>query len=97
MARIFVLAFTVALCGGALAAAPEFDTEHFCADFASGHTTGNMSDMAKAVCVLSEQSTKPIVDKAWDRVSATNKDTCLRTARELYVYLAKCLGSVQGR
>ena len=96
MARIFVLAFTVALCGGALAAAPEFDTEHFCTDFASGHTTANMSDMAKAVCVLSEQSTKDH-HKAWDRVSATNKDTCLRTARELYVYLAKCRGPVQGR
>ena len=58
---------------------------------------GNMGDMAKAVCLLSEQSTKTIVEKAWDRVPATNKDMCLKTAGELYVYLAKCLGSVQGR
>jgi hypothetical protein len=35
--------------------------------------------------------------KAWDRISVTNKDMCLKTAGESYVYLAKCLGSVQGR
>ena len=97
MARIFALALALMVCGGAQAAAPEFDTEHFCADFASGRASGNMGDMAKAVCLLSEQSTKTIVDKAWDRLSATNRDMCLKTAGESYVYLAKCLGSVQGR
>ena len=97
MARIFALVLALTVCGGASAATPEFDTEHFCADFASGHASGSMGDMAKAVCLLSEQSTKTVVEKAWDRVSATNKDTCLKTARESYVYLAKCLGSVQGR
>jgi hypothetical protein len=35
MARIFVLALALMSCGGAQAAAPEFDTEHFCADFAA--------------------------------------------------------------
>jgi hypothetical protein len=96
MARIFALVLALTVCGGACAAAPEFDTDHFCADFASGHAIG-MGDMAKAVCLLSEQSTKTVVEKAWDRVPATNKDTCLKTARESYVYLAKCLSSVQGR
>ena len=97
MARIFALVLALTVCGGAHAAAPEFDTDHFCADFASGHEIGNIGDMAKAVCLLSEQSTKTVVEKAWDRVPATNKDTCLKTARESYVYLAKCLSSVQGR
>ena len=100
MARIFVLALVLMTCGAAQAAAPEFDIEHFCADFAGSHANGGMGgmgDMAKAVCVLSEQSTKTIVDKAWDRVSVTNRDMCVKTAGESYVYLAKCLGSVQGR
>ena len=56
-----------------------------------------MGDLAKTVCLLSEQSTKTIVDKDWDRVSVTNRDMCLKTAGESYVYVAKCLGSVQGR
>jgi hypothetical protein len=97
MARIFVSAFVLMMCGAAQAAAPQFDTEHFCADFAGSHATGSMGDMAKAVCLLSEQSTKTSVDKAWDRVSITNRDMCVKTARDSYVYLAKCLGSVQGR
>src|SRR5215467_2583891 len=97
MARILVLALVLMMCGRAQAAAPEFDTEHFCADFAGSHATGAMGDMAKAVCLLSEQSTKTIVDKAWNRVSVTNRDMCVKTAGESYVYLARCLGSVQGR
>ena len=97
MARIFVLALALMACGGAQAAAPEFDTEHFCADFAGSHASGGMGEMAKAVCLLSEQSTRTVVDKAWDRVSVTNRDMCLKSAGDSYVYLAKCLGSVQGR
>jgi hypothetical protein len=50
MARIFVLVFVLMICGGAQAAAPEFDTEHVCADFAGSHATGGMGDMAKAGC-----------------------------------------------
>jgi hypothetical protein len=56
-----------------------------------------MGDMAKAVCLLSERSTRTIVDKAWDRVSTDNKESCLKTSRESYVYLAKCLSSAPGR
>ena len=97
MARIFVLALALMSCGGAQAAAPEFDTEHFCADFAGSHASGGMGDMAKAVCLLSEQSTRAIVDKAWDRISVTNKDMCLKTAGESYVFLAKFLGPFKGR
>ena len=97
MARIFVLALVLMMCGAAQAAAPEFDIEHFCANFAGSHANGGMGDMAKAVCLLSEQSTKTIVDKAWNRVSVTNRDMCVKTAGESYVYLARCLGSVQGR
>jgi hypothetical protein len=47
MARIFVLALALMSCGGAQAAAPEFDTEHFCADFAGSHASGGMGDMAR--------------------------------------------------
>ena len=56
MGRIFVLAFVLMMYGGAQAAAPEFDTEHFCADFAGSRANGAMGDMAKAVCLLSEQN-----------------------------------------
>ena len=55
-----------------------------------------MGGMARAMCLLSEQSTKAIVDKAWDRGSVSNRGMRV-TAGESYVYLAKCLGSVQGR
>jgi hypothetical protein len=54
MARNFVLALVLMMCGGAQAAAPEFDIEHFCADFAGSHANGGTGDMAKAVCLLSE-------------------------------------------
>ena len=97
MICILVSVFVLMLCGGAQAAAPEFDTEHFCADFAEGHASGSMGDMAKEVCLLSERSTRTIVDKAWDRVSTDNKESCLKTSRESYVYLAKCLSSAPGR
>jgi len=97
MARILVLALVLMMCGAAQAAAPEFDIEHFCANFAGSHANGGMGDMAKAVCLLSEQSTKTIVDKARERISVTNRDMCVKTAGASYVYLAKRLGSVQGR
>jgi len=97
MARIFLVVFAIMLSGGAQAAAPAFDTEHFCAGFAEGHASGNMGDMARAVCLLSEQSTKTIVDKAWSHVSADAQAACLKAAKESYVYLVQCLNSVQGQ
>jgi hypothetical protein len=30
-----------------------------------------MGDIAKAVCLLSEESTKEVVDKAWDHIQPT--------------------------
>jgi len=36
----FVLALVLMMCGGEQAVAPEFDTEHFCADFAGSHANG---------------------------------------------------------
>jgi hypothetical protein len=47
-----VLALVLMMCGGAQAAAPEFDIEHFCPDFAGSHANGGMGDMAKAVCLV---------------------------------------------
>jgi hypothetical protein len=55
MICILVSVFVLMLCGGAQAAAPEFDTEHFCADFAEGHASGSMGDMAKEVCLPVDQ------------------------------------------
>jgi hypothetical protein len=92
MARIFVLALVLMMCGSA-----HSTPSIFVRIWSESHANGGMGDMAKTVCLLSEQSTKTIVDKDWDRVSVTNRDMCLKTARESYVYLAKCLGSVQGR
>lgn len=82
------------LAGGVQAAAPVFDMDHFCTGFAQSHASGNMSDMAKAICMLSEESTKAVVDKAWDHVSAVNKATCLKAAEQSYVNLAHCLQSL---
>lgn len=47
-----VLALVLTMCGGAQAAAPEFDIEHFCTDFAGSHANGGMGDIAKAVCLV---------------------------------------------
>jgi hypothetical protein len=97
MARFFLVIFAIVLSSGAQAAAPEFNTEHFCGDFAEKRGGDSMGGIAKAVCILSEQSTKTVVDKAWDHVSAGNRDTCLKAAGESYVSLAKCLGEAQAQ
>ena len=97
MARILVALFVVMLCGGAQAAAPEFNTEHFCSDFADKRGGDSMGGIARAVCILSEQSTKTVVAKAWDHVSADGRETCVKGAGESYVKLAQCLGSVTGQ
>jgi hypothetical protein len=96
MLRIFVILLAVASAGSARAAAPEFNTEHFCADFADKRGGGSMGGLASAVCVLSEQSTKTIVEAAWSHVSAESRETCLKAAGESYVSLAQCLNEVQG-
>jgi hypothetical protein len=85
------------MCGGAQAAAPEFDIEHFARTSREATQTAAWVTWPRRCAWLSEQSTKTIVDKAWDRVSVTNRDMCVKTAGTSYVYLAKCLGSVQGR
>lgn len=55
MIRLSILVIALMLSGGVQAAAPAFDTEHFCAGFAETHASANMGDMARAVCLLSEQ------------------------------------------
>jgi hypothetical protein len=97
MMRLLIVVIAIVLSGSAQAAAPAFDTEHFCAGFAESHASGSMGDMARAVCLLSEQSTKTIVDKAWSHVSADAQAACLKAAKESYVYLVQCLNSVQGQ
>ena len=97
MLRLLIVLLAIVLSGGAQAAAPEFDTEHFCMNFAGSHGSGSMGDMAKAVCLLSEQSTRTIVDKAWSHVSADGQAACLKVAGESYVYLAQCLASLPGQ
>ena len=97
MTRILMVATAIVLSGGARAAVPEFNTEHFCGDFAEKRGGDSMGGIARAVCILSEQSTKTVVDKAWDHVSAGSRETCLKAAGESYVSLAKCLGEAQGQ
>jgi hypothetical protein len=96
MTRILFLTLAILLSAGAQAAVPEFNTDHFCADFAQKRA-GNMPEMAKAICLMSEQSTKTVVDKAWDHAAAASKESCLKTAGESYVILAHCLSSVPGQ
>ena len=78
MTRILIVAIAIVLSGGARAAVPEFNTEHFCGDFAEKRGGDSMGGIAKAVCVLSERYNKIVVDKAWDHVSAGSKETCSR-------------------
>ena len=94
MTRISVIVVAILLSGDAQAAAPQFDMNHFCADFAQNHASGNMGEMAKAVCMLSEESTKAVIDQAWSRVSAQNREACLKAAGQSYVNLAHCLNSL---
>ena len=97
MTRIFIVVIAIILAGAAQAAAPEFDMDHFCADFAKNRQGGDLGGMAKTVCLISEGSTKVLVDKAWDHVSAQSKETCLKAAGQSYVGLATCLNSVQAQ
>jgi hypothetical protein len=97
MIRLLIVAIAIVVSSGAQAAAPEFNTEHFCSDFADKGGGDNMGGIARAVCILSEQSTKTVVDKAWDHVSADGRETCLKAAGESYTRLAQCLGSVTGQ
>jgi len=90
MTRILFFTLTILLSAGAQAAVPEFNTDHFCADFAEKRGD-SMGGIAKSICMLSEQSTKAVVDKAWDHVSADGKTTCLKASGESYVSLAECL------
>lgn len=64
MTRTLIVAIAIVLSGGARAAVPEFNTEHFCGDFAEKRGGDSMGGIARAVCILSEQSTKTVVDKA---------------------------------
>lgn len=97
MTRFSVVTLAILLSASAQAAVPEFNTEHFCGDFAEKRGGDSMGGIAKAVCMLSEQSTKTVVDKAWDRVSADGKTTCLKTSGESYVMLAHCLQTLPGQ
>jgi hypothetical protein len=53
-----------------------------------------MGDFAKAICELSEESTKTIVDKAWDHVSTDGQAKCVKSAGQSYVTLAQCLNTL---
>jgi hypothetical protein len=90
MTRIVFFTLAIFMCTGAQAAVPEFNTDHFCADFAEKRGD-SMGGIAKSICLLSEQSTKAVVDKAWDHVPADGKTTCLKASGESYVSLAQCL------
>jgi hypothetical protein len=85
----------IVVSGGALAAPPDFNTDHFCSDFAQ-RNAGNMPDMAKAVCMMSEESTKAVVVAAWDHAPAGGRDVCVKSAGDSYVNLAKCLKDLPG-
>jgi len=72
------------------AAQPDFNTDHFRSDFAL-RDAGNMPEMAKAVCMMSEESTKAVVVAAGDHAPAGGRDICVKSAGDSYVNLAKCL------
>jgi hypothetical protein len=97
MRRILTFAVVIVFSGAAHAAAPEFNTDHFCGDFAQTHGGGNMGDIAKAVCLLSEESTKEVVDKAWDHISTDARTACLKAAGDSYISLAECLNTLPGQ
>ena len=69
MNRLWLALIVIVVSGGALAAPPDFNTDHFCSDFAQ-RNAGNMPEMAKAVCMMSEESTKAVVVAAWDHAPA---------------------------
>jgi hypothetical protein len=77
MIRLGLALIVLVLSGFAHAAAPDFNTEHFCSGFAQ-QNAGNMPEMAKAVCMMSEESTKAVVVAAWDHAPAAARDACER-------------------
>ena len=95
MNRLWLALIMVVLSGGAQAAAPDFDTEYFCRGFAEH--AGGMPEMAKAVCMMSEESTKAVVVAAWDHAPAAGRDACVKSAGDSYVNLAKCLKALPGQ
>jgi hypothetical protein len=96
MIRLGLALIVLVLSGFAHAAAPDFNTEHFCSGFAQ-QNAGNMPEMAKAVCMMSEESTKAVVVAAWDHAPAAARDACARSANDSYVSLAKCLKTLPGQ
>jgi len=99
MKRFLIVAIAIALSSGAHAAAPEFDMDHFCVSFAQSHGGASTGDIAKAVCMLSEESTKSVIEKAWDHVPPDSRETCLKAAMSAdggpsYMNLAQCLNSL---
>jgi hypothetical protein len=96
MTRLWLALIVIVLSGGAQAAPPDFNTDHFCSDFAE-HNAGNMPGMAKAVCMMSEESTKAVVVAAWDHAPAVGRDACVKSAGDSYVNLAKCLKALAGQ
>jgi hypothetical protein len=95
MNRLWLALIVIVVSGGALAAPPDFNTDHFCSDFAQ-RSAGNMPEMAKAVCMMSEESTKAVVVAAWDHAPAGGRDVCVKSAGDSYVNLAKCLKDLPG-
>lgn len=94
MTRLWLAMIAMVLAGAAQAAAPDFNTDRFCSDFAAH--AGNMPEMAKAVCLMSEGSTKEVVVAAWDHAPSAGRDACAKSAGDSYVNLAKCLKSLPG-
>jgi hypothetical protein len=98
MSRLLTASLLFALGFGSIAAAapPELDTAGYCGGFAENHGGGNMGNFARTVCVMSEDATRQIVDKAWEHVPAAEQEQCLKTAGRSYVTLAQCLTRLSG-
>jgi hypothetical protein len=96
MRRLWLASIAIILSGVAQAAAPDFNTDRFCSDFAE-HNAGNMPEMAKAVCLMSEGSTKEVVVAGWDHAPAASRNACAKSAGGSYVNLAKCLKGLPGQ
>ena len=94
MNRLWLALIVIVLSGSARAAPPDFNTENFCRGFAEH--TGGMPEMAKAVCMMSEDSTKAVVVAAWDHAPAAGRDACVKSAGDSYANLAKCLKALPG-